>query len=210
MQFSYIDEVVIRDYFQDNINWAQAAKIVCRYNSISGCIEFSFPMRGSLVNNEAWSYDPRYGGWSPVPFFSGMDDRVLFSKPIQGQDNGDLQLMEDNPALEAPLLLETKPLLIQRDNQYLHIGSIIDEVELFLNKASKIEMQYGVAEFPEGPFSWTDPFEAITGQVTYKIEQNLSGTYHKLRFKSYEVNWDIDLQGFALFGEPEGYKREKL
>lgn len=209
LQYSYIDEVILRDYLQANVNWAQAAKAVCRKNDVTGCIEFSFPTGVSLVNSEGWAYDPRYGGWSRVPPFAAMDNRVLLSKPIQGQPNGALQLMLDNPALPGALHLETKALLLQADNAALHIGALIDEVELFIHKASKVQLQYGVAEHPDDTFSWCDPMQIEVKQVTYRPYSRVTGTYHKLRFTSYEDNWDLDLQGFALFGIVDGQKREK-
>jgi hypothetical protein len=209
MQYSYIDEVVLRDYLQQTVNWDQATKICVRKNDITGCIEFSFPTGASLVNDQGWAYDPRYGGWSPVPAFSAMESRALFKAPVQGLPTGELGLMFDNAALAGPLLLETKAMLIQRDNSALHIGALVDEIELFIHSVSKVQLQYGVAEFPEGPFSWCEPIEVVTGQITYQPHTRISGTYHKLRLSSYEDNWSLDLQGFALFGEAEGQKRDK-
>jgi hypothetical protein len=209
MQFSYIDEVVLRDYLQKNINWDQATKIACRKNDITGCIEFSFPMGASLVNSEAWAHDPRYGGWSKIPPFSAMESRGLFTAPLQGQPTGEFELMFSDPDLPGELLLETKALLVQRDNNALHIGALIDEIELFVHAADKVEFQYGVAEFPDGPWSWCNPIEVVEKQITYKMPLMISGTYHKLRFKSFADNWSFDLQGFALFGAVEGQKRDK-
>lgn len=209
LQATYVDEVVIRDYFQENINWDQRGKIAVRRNDITGCIEFSFPMRGAAEPNEAWAYDPRYGGWSMVPAFRIMDIKALLDKPIQSTADNQLELVEDNPGIDSPLLLETKAMLIQRDNQYLHIGALIDEVEIFAHVADKVEFQYGVSESPEGPFSWTDPQEVFTDNRTYKLKPPFSGVYHKLRFKNFGLEWSFDLQGFALFGAPDGYKRDK-
>lgn len=209
LQYSYIDEVVLRDYLQNNINWAQAAKACCRKNDVTGCIEFSFPVGASLVNNEGWGYDPRYGGWSRVPPFAAMDNRVLFDKPVQGQPDGKLQLASSDPTAVGDLLLETKALLIQRDNNALHVGALIDEVELFIHDAANVQFQYGVSETPDGEFSWTNPIEVVKSQITHKLMTPFSGVYHKLRFKNFNQNWTLDLQGFALFGVPEGQKREK-
>jgi hypothetical protein len=211
LNYSYIDEVVVRDYFQNNINWDQSAKIVVRKNDVTGCIEVSFPTGESLTNNEAWAYDPRYGGWSPVPPFSAMENRALFSRPLVGQPDGKFELMMDNPAIAGPLLLETKALPVQRDNNALHLNAIVDEVEIFARVASKVQFQYGCAERPDGPWNWQNPIELVTDQVTYKLHTRISGTYHKLRFSSFTgvANWDMDLQGFALFGALDGYKRDK-
>ena len=209
LQFSYIDEVVLRDYIQQNVNWAQAAKAVVRKNDVTGCIEVSFPIGTSLFNNDAWAYDPRYGGWSQVPPFEVMDNRILFAKPLQGTEGGKVELMFDNTAIAGPLFLETKAMLVQRDNQMLHIGALVDELELFIHDVDKVQVQYGVAEYPDGPWTWTDPEEVVAKQVTYKLKSQISGVYHKLRFTSYEIDWKLDLQGFALFGELDGYKRDK-
>lgn len=209
LQYSYIDEVILRDYLQDNVNWAQSGKIVVQKNDVTGCIEFSFPMHGSVENNEAWAYDPRYGGWSLVPSFRVMAPRVLLDKPLQGQIDGRLELVASNSALQGDLLLETKPMLMQQDNNALHLGSLIDEVELFIHNTSGVEFQYGVAEFPDGPFEWCNPIEVKKEQITYQPDTKVSGVYHKLRFTNFNLDWALDLQGFALFGVPEGMKREK-
>lgn len=209
LQYSYIDEVVLRDYVQNNVNWTQGAKACVRKNDTTGCIEFSFPIGASLVNNDGWAYDPRYGGWSRVPAFAAMDNRVLFSKPVQGQPSGVVQLVADDETIVSPLKLITKAMLIQRENQAMHIGALIDEVELFIHAANNVSFQYGVAEFPDGPFSWTTAGQIVTKQITYKLETPYSGTYHKLCFTSYEDDWALDLQGFALFGIAEGQKRDK-
>lgn len=207
--YSYIDEVVLRDYLQENVNWAQGSKVVAEKNDVSGCIEFSFPTGSSLDPNEAWAYDPRYGGWSKVPAFSDMARRVLFDKPLQGQTNGHMELMEDFPETTADLDLETKGLLIQRDAQALHIGAIVDEIELFVHAALNVEFRYGVSESPDGPYHWSGWMPVDAKQSLNKLLPAVSGVYHKLGFKNYESNWKLDLQGFALFGEAEGLRRER-
>lgn len=209
LQYTYIDEVVLRDYLQDNVNWGQAGKIACRKNDITGCIEFSFPMGESLVNNEGWAYDPRYGGWSLVPPFSVLDNRAILNAPLAGTDTGRVELSGADPTIAGDLLLETKGMLIQRENQALHIDALVDEIELFVHAAANVEFQYGVAEFPDGPWSWSTPMEVVTNQITYRPLTRISGTYHKLRFTNYNVNWSLDLQGFALFGAVDGQKRDK-
>lgn len=209
--YTYSDEVILRDYLQENINWAQAAKITVRKNDVSGCIEFSFPVRGNVDCNEAWSFDPRYGGWGPVPAFETMAPRSLLRKNIQGMVDGDVELIEDDDNGAGDLLLETKAMLAQRDNNALHVGALMDEFEIFMHKASKVEFQYGVAEFPDGPWSWTSPEELKEKQVTYRPLVRITGTYHKLRFQNIKgtTDWQFDLQGFAVFGIADGQKREK-
>lgn len=210
LQYNYIDEVVLHDYLQENINWAQASKIVVEKNDYSGCIEFSFPMRGSLDNNEAWSYDPRYNGWSQVPFFEMMQRRILFDKPIQGQVDGNVQLIESFPTdpIAKPLALETTGLLMQRDNNTLHLGGLIDEIELYAKKADGVQMRYGVAEKVGGDYTWSEWKMLVPDMKTYQTGMNISGVWHKLQFQSVVPDWSFDLQGFAMFGVPEGQKKD--
>ena len=207
MIFKYIDELALRDYLQRNVNWSQGGKIVAVKNDITGCIEFSFPMGVSLDNNEGWSYDPRHGGWSKVPAHESAASRVLFDRPLGGRVNGDVEYYEYNEYAKAPLDLQSRGLLIQRDNNALHVGAIIDEVEIFAHRAMNVQMRVGAAQNPEGPYDFTPWHEFDMKQRTIVIEQHLSGVYHRIEFESYADEWELDLQGFALFGIVEGQKR---
>lgn len=211
VSFSYIDEVVLRDYFQDNINWAQASKIVVEKNDISGCIEFSIPTGASLVCNEAWAYDPRFGGWSKVPPFEMMQRRILFDKPLQGTSAGAVQLIEAFPTdpVDKPLALETTGMLAMRDNQALHVGALLDEIELYTKEVDGVQMRYGVAERIDGPYTWSEWKMLEAEMKTYSTGLNISGVWHKLAFQSVVADWTFNLQGFALFGVAEGQKKER-
>jgi hypothetical protein len=207
MIFKYIDELALRDYLQSNVNWSQGGKITAVKNDITGCIEFSFPMGVSLDNNEGWGYDPRHGGWSKIPPHESAASRVLFDRPLSGKTDGAVEYFEYNEYAEAPLDLSSRGLLIQRDNNALHIGAIIDEVEVFAHKALNVQLRIGAAQNPEGPYDFTPWHEFGMEQRTIVIEQHLSGVYHKIEFESYADEWELDLQGFALFGVAEGQKR---
>jgi hypothetical protein len=207
MMFKYIDELATRDYLQENVNWAQGGKIVAVKNDITGCVEFYFPIGSSLIANEGWAYDPRYGGWSKCPAHESAAPRVLFDRPLGGKNDGSVEYFEYNEYAKAPLYLSSRGLLAQRDNSALHIGAIIDEVEIFCRKALHVQFRLGAAQNPEGPYDFTPWHEFDMKQRTIVIEQHLSGTYHKIEFESYADEWELDLQGFALFGVVEGQKR---
>lgn len=207
MIFKYIDELALRDYLQRNVNWEQGAKIVAVKNDITGCIEFSFPMGASLDNSEGWSYDPRHGGWSRVTPNESAASRVLFERPLSGQVDGRVEYYEYNEYAHAPLDLSSRGLMIQRDNNALHIGAIVDEVEIFAKRALNVQLRVGASQTPHGPWDFTPWHEFNDKQLTIVIEQHLSGVYHKLEFESYSDEWELDLQGFALFGVVEGQKR---
>jgi len=207
MMYKYIDELALRDYLQENVNWDQGGKIVGVKNDTTGCIEFSFPIGASLFNNEGWAYDPRHGGWSHVPPNESAASRVLFDRPISGQNDGDVDYYEYNEYTRAPLDLSSRGLMVQRENNALHVGAIVDEVEIFAHKAYNVQFRIGAAQNPEGPYDFTPWHEFDMKQRTIVIEQHLSGVYHKIEFESYADEWEFDLQGFALFGIMEGQKR---
>jgi len=206
--YRYIDEGFLHDYLQDNVNWSQQSKITACRNDYTGCFEFSFPMNGSLEPNEAWSFDPRNGGWAPIPAFSIKDERRLFDKPILGTSDGKVMRDQDNPAAVAPLHLLTKPLLPDSDGVSPHVAYRIDEVVLlFLNEAY-VEFRLGASHKIGEDWQWT-PWQACEGKATtYTLFQPPDGVYFKLQFRSTDTQWQMDLQGFMLFGTVEGTKRD--
>lgn len=210
--YRYIDEGFLHDYLQDNVNWEQKSKIIAARNDFRGTYEFYFPTGVNTSINEGWGFDPRTGGWSPLPAVSFMDERKLLNKPIVADANGGVYLLDDDAASGAlPLSLFTRPLLLQLQDatglRDVHTDTRIDEVEILAKAASNVEWQYGVAGEADGTFEWT-PWTTLTAkQRTYKLPAIQSGVFHKLAFRSTASNWDLDLQAFMLFGQVEGSKR---
>lgn len=208
--YDYIDAGVLSDYLQANVNWDQASKIVAFRNDVTRCIEFHFPLVGSLENNAAWSFDPATGGWSPVPFYQMLMERKLFNKPLAAS-LGVTYLMDDNPAATAALTLRTKPLLLEQTNgSPIHSGGIIDEVEILAKEATGVEFRHLVAEDIDGPWDGSTWQTLQVDMTTYQLSRRPSGTFHKLEFRSTLANWALDLQGFLLYGAAEGVKRDRL
>jgi hypothetical protein len=214
--YKYIDEGYLHDYLQDHVNWDQQSKIVAARNDYTGCFEFSFPMllSGSLECTEAWSFDPRTGGWSPIPAFSAKDERRLFGKPIVGGSTGRVMLDQNDPNAPAPLMLRTKPMLMQTADDSmgysnLHVDSKIDEVTLLVTEATAVQFRLGSAQNVDGPFDWSPWMDVLVGSGTYDIGSSpADGVYFLLDFRSTEVNWALNLQGFMLFGQGEGTSRD--
>jgi hypothetical protein len=68
-----------------------------------------------------------------------------------------------------------------------------------------------VADDINDEFHWTRWQDINTTLKTYQIEAGTpTGTFHKLEFRNIEDNWDLDLQGFALYGISDGLKRNSL
>ena len=208
--FGYVDPVSMNDYLQENVNWDQSSKIIALRNDVTRCFEFYFPMGSSLNVNEGWSFDPSNGGWSEVQQHQIGQERKLFDKPLVA-DGFTVKLMDDNPALPGPLTLVTKPMQLQNaKGEAMHIGAKIDEVQLLVKKATAVDFRYEVAEDIDGP--WTVcAYQTLQPDLrTYQLEDHPSGTYHLLRFRSTLDNWDLDLQGFALYGAIDGQTRDAL
>lgn len=208
----YIDEGFISNYFQENITWAQAAKIVVGRNDFTGCFEFHIPVRGSLSLNEAWSWDPRNGGWSPIAGQSAFDERRLFEHVIYGGNAGVIRLGDFNTAGVGALTLETKP-IVMSTAESPHVVTRVDEVDLLLHAASNVEWRLGCADEPNGPWTWSDWLEAVAGapvgEVTLNSDdgQPLPETpYWKLALRSVPGadDWTLDLQGFLFYGAQTG------
>lgn len=203
----YIDEGFIANYLQENVNWDQGSKIVVGRNDYTGTFEFHFPMRGSMVINEAWAWDPKTGGWSPVPFASMMDERRLFSYPIQGMNNGYVNFSDFDNTLAAPLSLVSKPLVMQTAESP-HVVTRVDEVDILLHEASGLEFQIGCSDEPNGDYEWSEWQECTAGARLYQISDLPEQPFWKLALRNAPGvnNWTLDLQGFLLYGVATGTK----
>lgn len=203
----YIDEGYLATYLQENVNWDQGAKIVVGRNDYTGTFEFHFPMRGNADINEAWAWDPQTGGWSPVPFASMMDERRLFSYPVQGSENGYVNLTDFNAAANTPLSLVTKPLIMQTA-QSPHEVVRVDEVDILLHEAKGIEWRLGCCDEPLGEYEWTDFIGVEAGAQVLEVPELPEQPFWKLELRSTPgVNdWELDLQGFLFYGLTTGTK----
>jgi hypothetical protein len=214
LSYRYIDEGYLHDYLQDNVNWSQGSKITACRNDYTGCYEFSFPLLGSLECNEAWSFDPRTGGWSPIPAFSIKDERRLFNKPVMGLSTGLVQRDQDHPGLSAPLTLRTRPLLMQVNSESgltdSHLTAIVDEVELLMKASANVQFRLLSSQQSDGPWATGPWVNVLPNSTTYKRGPDwpADGVYWKLEFQSTAATWVMDLQGFMLYGSIEGTKRD--
>lgn len=212
LSYRYIDEGKLRDYLQENVNWAQRSKIVAVRDDITNCFEFYFPTGLSSEITEGWSFDPRNAAWSKVPAVRYKAERKLFDWPLQGNGTGVLQYSQQDAAVAAPLSLRTKPMSVQLQAPHgmfdLHNDVKVHEIELLLKEASNVEVRYGVSTEIEAEPKW-DAWTALNvGARTRKVQAGTpSGVYHTLEFRSTAANWAFNLQGFLLFGMLEGTKR---
>lgn len=211
--FRYIDEGFLHDYLQDNVNWSQMAKIHAVRNDYTGCIEFFFPMGGSNIISEGWSWDPRTGGWSPLPPVALKDERKLMLKPLVGTEDSSIMLDEHVYNVDTPLTLETRPMLMQLQSQTgltdIHNSCRVDEVVLLLKEAAHVDFRIGSAQKQENEFNWSQWQELDPASRTYLIDAIPDGVFWKLQFRSTKDIWKLDLQGFMLFGSMEGTGRDR-
>jgi hypothetical protein len=211
--FKYIDEGYLHDYLQNNVNWSQMSKISAVRNDYTGCIEFFFPMLSSAIISEGWSWDPRTGGWSPIPPCALKDERKLLIKPLIGLQDGTINLDQHIYNVDTPLTLETKPMLMQLQSQSgltdIHVSTRIDEIVLLLKEAQHVDFRVGSAQLQDADFSWSMWQELDPLSRTYKIESLPDGVFWKLQFRSTADIWRLDLQGFMLFGIIEGTGRDR-
>lgn len=204
--FRYIDEGWLSDYLQDNVNWDQASKIVAVRNDYTGCFEFHFPMLGSNIINEAWSWDPRISAFSPCPPFSFMDERRMFNYVIAGGQDGKVQLGDFDRNVLAPLSLRTRPLLFTDT----HLAHRIDEVDFLAHKCSAVEWRVGCCQNPsltDEDWEWTEWNALVAQKPTYEVSRLSEQPFFKVEFRSIDANWDLDLQGFLLYGVTTGTQK---
>lgn len=207
----YIDEGFLRDYLQEGVNWNQSSKVIAARNDVRGLVGFSFPMGVATENTETWWFDPRTGGWTKAGPVAVWDERRLLVRPLRGTADGKVLLDDYAPELGGALVLRTKPLLLQVQDELglrdVHTDTRVDEVVLTLKAATGIEWRYGVASAIDAVFDWSPWTAASAGQATYSLPALPSGVYHKLELRSTVTDWALDLQGFQLFGQVEGSKR---
>ena len=208
-EFQYIDEGAMNEYLQANVNWDQAGKIVAHRNDHRRTFEFFFPTGANLENSEGWSFDPTNGAWSPIPAWQAADERRLLRRPLLAAANA-VYLGEDNPLAAAPLTLRTKPMLVQGDGgQGLHASAKIDQMHFMLKAAVGVQVRYETSQDIGATWTNSDWFTLSTDMRTYHLGPEVpTGTYHRLRFQSIIDAWELDLQGFALFGALDGTVRE--
>lgn len=213
--FKYIDEGVIRDHFQENINWAKAAVSVVMRNDATGCFEFHVPTGVAVQPNEGWSFDPRNGSWSPVPVRAFKSERRLFGSPLCGTDIGVVQLDDNDFALAGELELRTKPLMLSSpdgSSRGTHIVSRVDEVEFLLRECENVEFRIGCSDDPNGDWDWSAWYEISTDSRIHQVEQDVpENPLWKLEFRNIVArgnDWRFNLQGFILYGPDVGTKLE--
>lgn len=214
--FKYIDEGFIRDYFQENINWDKAAVSVVMRNDATSCFEFHVPTGVATQPTEGWSYDPRNGGWSPVPVRAFKSERRLFGSPLCGTDGGLVQLDDNDYALAGALQLRTKPLMMQDERgvtRGTHIVTRVDEVEFLLKEAQNVEFRIGCSDDPNGTWDWSAWFEILPGSRIQEVPIDLpENPLWKLELRNIAArgnDWRLDLQGFILYGPDTGTKLER-
>lgn len=209
--FRYIDTGILRDYLQANVNWAQASKIHACRNDYRGTFEFFFPMGVSTIINEGWSYDPQTGGWTKLQGVQAKDERRLFARPLWGNTISQIFLDENDPEAGEGLTLQTKPLTVQGNDQSNltdgHLVARMEEVQIFCAAANNVQFQLGSSMTLNGVPEWSAWTTLMADSATYLLEAMPDGVYHTLKFRSIALNWDLDLQGFQLFGTVDGVKR---
>ncbi len=89
--YQYIDKGRLQDYFQQEVNWDAASKIIVARNDVLRTVEFYFPMRGSFEINEGWSFDPVTGGWGMIPPVSYFSEDMLFGLPLRADLLGEIR-----------------------------------------------------------------------------------------------------------------------
>lgn len=208
--YRYIDEGYLHDYLQEEVNWDQKSKCFSLRNDFTGCLEFFFPMRDSLDVSEGWAFDPRTGGWSALPPVSLKDERRLFEQVLAGDFAGAVHVNEGADTADALHLL-TRPMLMQLQDETglrdVHNTCKVDEWEVLLKAATDVELRIGSSDQMNGPFTWDDWQDATVNSKTYTPQRHVpDGVYWKLQFRSTSANWDLDMQGFMLFGQVDGMK----
>jgi hypothetical protein len=203
----YIDEGYISNYFQDNVNWSQGAKIVVGRNDYTGCFEFHMPMGVSMEPNEAWSWDPKTGGWSPVRPFTMFDERRLFEHVLYGDVVDAVFLGDFNTQGHGDLILETKP-IVMSTAESPHVVVRMDEFDLLAHKASKVQVSVGCAQDPNGDWQWSAWESVVAGLPLMNVSADEEAPYWKLRLRNEpgKDDWTLDFQGFLFYGEVTGTK----
>lgn len=235
-EFRYIDDGRLGDYLQDNVNWAVAPKILTVRNDIMRTIEFHFPMEGSTELNEAWSFDPATKGWSKVPAVSYYTEELALGLPLQATQLGRLEKVGGQNFSIEPLLLQTKPMLMQLQSgaglSDVHFAVKVDEVELLVHDVRSVQMRVGSSMEHDGTIHWSSYITLEQGKSTYRVPAGVpDGVYWHLEFTSTtiptqvqegaenvleildlvesiteESAWRLDMQGFMLFGAIQGAK----
>lgn len=233
-QYQYIDEGKLNRYFQDKVDWERAAQIVVSRNELLRTIEFFFPLRDDTF--EGWGYDPQFGTWSKILHYPMQDHRTIFGNVIAGDTLGNLWLKDRAEFNTQPMSLRTKPMLMQLQSENgitdVHIQSKVDEIELLLHSAQNVDVRIGSSMDAKTEPKWSAWLPVLPEKQTYNVPAGVpDGVYWTLEFRStneltpvIELDellreegdpvvidsetsiWELDLQGFMLFGVIRGSK----
>lgn len=233
-EYQFIDSGKMHTYLQDNVAWPEGARIIAARNDRLHTIDFSFPMNGGSV--ESWSFDPASNSWTLVPAVYMQDEVMLFKSPLVASENGWIEQLDNALLNTDTLSLITKPILLQLQSESgladIHTDSSIDEIELLLHKVQNVEMRIGSSRDHAGTVHWSTWMPLEIGKSSYLVPRGVpDGVYWRLEFRSTVTagnvqedgdtvledgeqvtahsvadSWDLDLQGFMLYGTPRGAK----
>lgn len=183
----YIDEGMLHDYLQEDVNWNYAEKIVCARNDRTGCFDIYFPMRDSTVINEGWSFDPRFGGWTPILPVQLQSARRVYEQPLISPAPGVISRLEAQDVQPNELKLKTRPLLMQVQGENgltdVHTDCRVDEIELLFKDAQNIQFRVGVSHDPKAEPDWIAWEPVDPNKQTYLLPYLSSGIYFTLEFR---------------------------
>jgi len=91
----------------------------------------------------------------------------------------------------------------------IHVEAELHEIDILFKSVSNVEVAIGVSTESSGAVTWSGWLPTTAGTSTIRAPAGLpSGVYHHLKFRSTADNWDMNLQGFLIYGSIEGTKRD--
>lgn len=206
--YEYIDTLPGREmqrWLQDNVNWAQASKIVARRNELAGTIDFALPLGTSLEPNTVLRWHIRDKHWTQLTrAMSSADERRVTSSPVSATPGGHILLDEQGSAWagdDAEARATTRPLMLGTP----HVAAYIDEVQVLTRTPGTLQWRLGVQLNLDDPIDWTPWASALPNMETHHVR--LEGTYFTFQVRSTSATDVWDFSGFLLYGAGDGLDR---
>jgi hypothetical protein len=200
VDFEYIDEPAMRNYYQDNVSLGQVAKAVGFHNEEHNQIRWYFPTSSSSITRGV-TYNYRKGTWSVVVNDrSAGDERGVLSSPISGSETGKVfrESVGTNAGTTAmTAYVRTKPISLGSAEAVKEMDSVRIG---FIGQG--LQYRVGWAETEDGTVNWSPYADMSTGFDF----QNLRTAGRWLLFELYSasLNAEWEVQAVEFIGRVEG------
>jgi len=202
MDFEYIDEPAMRNYFQDNVSIGQIAKAHGFHNEEHNQIRWYFPTDSTAITKGV-TYNYRKGTWSiVVNDRSSGQERQILTSPVSGSEIGKVyqeSVGNNADTLALSAWVRTKPLNMGNAD----IVKELDSVRIGCGpECAGVQFRVGWAASENGAVTWGAYTDAPSGFDFYSLRT--AGRWLLFELYSDTLNAEWEIQAIEFIGRMEG------